>query len=83
MKSFREQFTECKRNGFTKPGKFISFEHHPEMLPFCPTKRKKMLEAKVKGFNEMSCGRFGGSCSSGHPACRKLRGHEEMPLPCP
>lgn len=73
MKPFREQFIECKKNGFCKPGKFISFIHHPELMPLCPTKRKKMIEANCKGFKEISCGRFGGSCSSGNKGCRRLR----------
>lgn len=73
-KGFKEQYLECHARGFHSTGKFISFEHHPEMLPICPTKAKRIAEKNIKGFNLVRCGRFGGNCSSAHPGCRRLRG---------
>ena len=71
MKLFIEQISECEKKGFPRLGKFISFEHHPEMMPFRPS------PSHIKGFNEIICGRFGGSCHAKHKGCLKLRGCEE------
>lgn len=75
LKSFREQFVECASEGFHKKGKFISFEHHPEMLPLCPKKGKKILNSGCEGIDTIECGRFGGVCSSNHFQCCELRGY--------
>ncbi len=71
-KGFREQFIECTALGFHK--KTRSRPLTPEMLPLCPSKRKKFLEANIKHLKFQVCGRFGGNCSSDHPECRRLRG---------
>lgn len=74
IKSFREQFKECRLSGFCRNGKLVSFKDHPELMPFCPTKRNKMIKANCESIREITCGRFGGSCRSTHRGCRKLRG---------
>jgi hypothetical protein len=74
-KMFSEQFRECSRNNLVGvDGPFKSFAEHPELLPFCPMKAKKMLDSGCKGISYMACLKFGGICSSGNIACQKLRG---------
>lgn len=73
MKSFKSQFCECKEQGLNGKGRFLSFEKHPEMLPFCPKKQKLMLERGVKGIHLLACKKFGGTCSSGNKKCKAER----------
>lgn len=82
MKTFREQFSECNKEGFCDKREFQSFEENPGLLPaflFLPKfdKMRKALESgELKGFDKIICGRFGGDCHSGNENCRKLRGWE-------
>ena len=75
MKSFGEQFRECIKQKLVGHGDFLRYDQHPELLPFCPTKHKKLISKyKNKGFYLNKCLRFGGVCSSAHKGCQKLRG---------
>ena len=80
IKSFRNQFCECKLDGMNKPGPIQKFKDHPEMLPhpMC-VKASKAVAQKLKedpefGLTPLLCLRFGGECSSGNPGCMNLRG---------
>ena len=80
MKNHSTQYAECKSEGLTGTGKFQSFKDHPELLPAFPNlpKNKKLTEAinsgELKGFETITCLRFGGECNSGNLECKKLRG---------
>lgn len=71
MKSFREQFSECNKNGFCRETKFISFKDHPSLIPFLKTPNSELDE---NGFNAIICGKFGGYCHSHKKLCQELRG---------
>jgi hypothetical protein len=75
MKSFRNQFSECKKNGLVGEGEFKSFKENPSLLPFCPCKREKVLN-NMDGIQLPSCLMFRGLCSSGNPDCIKMREQE-------
>jgi len=80
MKSFREQFSECRDNGTSVEGDLMKFREHPEILPH-PLLSPKAAKAIVKlvekdpdaGVHMLVCRKFGGRCSSGNPACRLMR----------
>jgi hypothetical protein len=77
-KSFRDQFVECRENGTSFDGPFLSFEQHPENLPLFPNQKMKdaILSGEWKGITLLHCKMFGGVCSSGNEGCRKMRGVE-------
>jgi hypothetical protein len=79
MKSFIEQYSECKHAKKVKVGPLHRFKDYPGSLPapWHPTSPKiaKLLDKNPDaGLNVVLCLRFGGECSSGHPQCRKMRG---------
>ncbi len=71
MKSFREQFSECNKQGLCEITKFISFEDHPSLTPFLKTPNS---ESDKRGFDAVLCGRFGGYCHSQNRLCQEIRG---------
>ena len=81
VKGFREQFCECAKLGFHKKTKFLSFEKNPGLLPAFPNKTmiEQIKSGEWKGIYTVLCGRFNnGSCSSGNPECRKIRGFKKI-----
>jgi|SRR5581483_8888254 len=77
MKSFREQFIECSKNKLHGDGPFLKWKDHPELLPIFPKAARAVARVLKKdpeaGLQTISCLKFGGQCSSGHPQCRELR----------
>jgi hypothetical protein len=72
-RSFREQFRECKEQGFLGEGPVLDYGRHPGFLPVNPRKRKAILDSGEKGLPLFKCLRFGGVCNSGKKACQELR----------
>jgi hypothetical protein len=68
MRSFRDQFTDCRFLSICieKPVPMTW-----EMMPICPEKAEKMANCKFITIYE--CGRFGGTCSSKNPGCVNMR----------
>lgn len=82
IKQFHTQYVECHNEGLHGKGEFLRWEDHPELLPYEWSRAAKAINEELKvnpdaGLQTVSCGRFGGTCSSSHPECRKLRGHAE------
>jgi hypothetical protein len=78
MRGFREQFIECKNNGYHGVGELQKYKDHPEFLPMPFSKAAKPIAKELKknpdaGIRFVSCLRFGGTCHSGHPQCQDLR----------
>lgn len=78
MKGFREQFIECKNNGYQAKGEFKKYKDYPELLPAPWHKGAKLIADELKknpeaGVQFIACLRFGGTCSSNHPLCQDLR----------
>jgi guanylate kinase len=71
MSPFRDQFIKCSNAGYHGQGP--REEITPEMLPLCPSKRRRMLAAGITHLETIACLRFGGKCFSGHPQCQELR----------
>lgn len=79
IKSFRQQFIDCRKDGMHGEGPFMKWKDHPELLPLPWSKAAKMIAEEIKknpdaGMPTISCKRFGGICTSGNPKCRALRG---------
>jgi len=82
IKQFQKQYVECHETGLHGKGPFLRWEDHPEMLPAPWSRAAKLVDEELKvnpdaGLQTVSCERFGGTCSSSHPECRKLRGYAE------
>lgn len=75
MMSYREQFSECTRKGFTNQTEFYSFKDHPEIFPAFPNEKmiRDLKENKLSGVDVIICGKFGGRCSSHNEKCIELR----------
>jgi guanylate kinase len=76
MIPFRDQFIGCSNGGFHGEGPSLKLT--PDLLPFCPAKRKQMLESGMTRLPTVSCLRFGGRCSSGNTQCREHRRNKAM-----
>jgi hypothetical protein len=64
MKGFREQFMECRQNGFTGRGDLIDITPGSEWEPMMPNKSKAFRDAGVTHIETLRCLKFGGTCSS-------------------
>jgi hypothetical protein len=75
MKSFRDQFIQCRKDGLNHNTEFVSFNDHPEMLPAfpTPTMKEQINNGSMNGLDLLLCGRFEGRCSSANRNCRLLR----------
>ena len=70
-KNFSTQFRECKADGFTLPGEWVT-----ETAVRYYKDGKCHLGPKDFTSQEIVCGKFGGICSSGNSGCRKLINYE-------
>ena len=82
IKQFRIQYVECHDAGMHGKGEFLRWADHPELLPYAWSRAARAINEELKvnpnaGLQTVSCERFGGTCSSSHPECRKLRGYAE------
>jgi hypothetical protein len=69
VKNFREQFVECRKNGFHGEGTPLN---RTEDMPLLK-KLSKEETAKLKQVCTVACLRFGGICHSGNEACVEMR----------
>lgn len=79
MKSFSEQFRECRAAGFHSETEFASFKDYPQLVPAFPNQKMRaaLKTGEWNGIPIILCGKFlNGHCSSANPLCRKLRGLE-------
>jgi len=62
MKSYRQQFVDCTRQGYTEKTETYNIKDYSE------SKENKFVAIDI-----VMCGRFGGRCSSYNDGCIKLR----------
>ena len=62
MKSYRQQFSDCTRQGYTDKTETYNFKDY-----------SKLKENKFVAVDIVMCGRFGGRCNSYNEGCIKLR----------
>ena len=79
MKTFHQQFCECKEERLVSEGPLKKWKDHPELLPLPWSRAAKLIVEEVKvnpdaGLRMNLCGKFGGECQSGNEDCRKMRG---------
>lgn len=65
MKSYRQQFADCTREGYTDKTETFNIKDY-----------SKPKENKFVAIDIVSCGRFGGRCNSHNEGCIKLRKEE-------
>lgn len=69
MKSFKEQYVECREYGFHGKGEPLVSPNDLPLVQQMTPEQKSALKTKFT----VSCLRFGGICSSGNEACRQMR----------
>lgn len=77
MKSFKEQFVECRRDGYHQKGDVVHKPNKAVKAGKDNKKDKSEQEEKPKKKRELffiKCLRFGGICDSANKKCRKMRG---------
>ena len=73
MKTFRDQFIECRKDGFHGQGRFL---YSPNDMPLL----KKLNPQDIRKLEKkrlVACLRFDGICESGNEKCRKMRGEKD------
>lgn len=65
MKSYRQQFVDCSRHGYTDKTETYKLKDY-----------SKPTENKYIAIDVIMCGRFGGRCNNHNENCMKLRKEE-------
>jgi len=79
MISFKEQFIECRRDGYHERGDLVEKKNDKEKNTKkndVPIKNEKLRNDKEKHLPRhfVKCLRFGDICDSSNKKCRKMRG---------